>query len=212
MNTTTNNVDLTIGTRNILAVYALATAGERQDGIEWYHRAYRVATRIAETHGESIETVAGVIAALSPNNRWERNIVDAENVIRAYTVGGAEEAANVKVCTYGKMRDKAIQILEATSIIHHEDILNGRKITAFYRCIIGCQDAVCIDGHAYSIWFGDRLTMKEVPNIGKKLYAEICDDYVEAAEVLRDSGDDVKAFEVQAITWTAWRRLHGVTR
>ena len=212
MNTTTNNVDLTIGTRNILAVYALATTGERQEGIEWYHRAYRVAARIAETHGESIETVAGVIAALSPNNRWERNIVDAENVIRAYSIGGVEEAENVKVCTYGKMRAKAIQILESPTMSHHEDILNGRKITAFYRCIIGCQDAVCIDGHAYSIWFGDRLTMKEVPNIGKKLYAEICDDYVEAAEVLRDSGDDVKAFEVQAITWTAWRRLHGVTR
>ena len=212
MNNTTTTVNETIGTQNIIAVYALATTGERQEGVEWYHRANRVAAAIASEHGISLETAAGVIAALSPNNRWERNVVDAENVIRAYTVGGAEEADNVKVCTYGKMRDKAIEILEATSIIHHEDILNGRKITAFYRCIIGCVDAVCIDGHAYSIWFGDRLTMKQVPNIGKKLYAEIVSDYVEAARILTENHGDVSAFEVQAITWCAWRRLHGVTK
>ena len=208
MNTTTT----TIGTRNILAVYDLATTGERREGMEWYNRANRVAADIASEHGISLETAAGVIAALSPNNRWERNVVDAENVIRAYSIGGAEEAERVKVCTYGKMRTKAIQILEATSIVDHASILNGRKITAFYECIIGRQDAVCIDGHAYSIWFGDRLTMKQVPNIGKKLYAEIVSDYVEAARILSEDGTSVTAFEVQAVTWCAWRRLHGVTK
>ena len=211
-NTTTTPVDETIGTANIIAVYALATSGERVEGMEWYNRANRVAATIASEHGISLETAAGVIAALSPNNRWERNIVDAENLIRAYSIGGAEEAENVKVCTYGKMRTKAIQILEATSIVDHASILNGRKITAFYECIIGRTDAVCIDGHAYSIWFGDRLTMKQVPNIGKKLYAEIVSDYVRAARILSENGTSVTAFEVQAITWCAWRRLHGVTK
>ena len=206
------NTTTTIGTRNILAVYDLATTGERREGMEWYNRANRVAADIASEHGISLETAAGVIAALSPNNRWERNIVDAENVIRAFSIGGAEEAENVKVCTYGKMRTKAIQILEATSIVDHASILNGRKITAFYECIIGRIDAVCIDGHAYSIWFGDRLTMKQVPNIGKRLYAEIVSDYVEAARILSENGTSVTAFEVQAITWCAWRRLHGVTK
>ena len=207
-----NTNTTTIGTRNVLAVYDLATSGERVEGMEWYNRANRVAATIAAEHGISLETAAGVIAALSPNNRWERNIVDAENVIRAFSIGGAEEAENVKVCTYGKMRTKAIQILEATSIVDHASILNGRKITAFYECIIGRMDAVCIDGHAYSIWFGDRLTMKQVPNIGKKLYAEIVSDYVEAARILSENGTSVTAFEVQAITWCAWRRLHGVTK
>ena len=212
MNNTTTTVDETIGTANIIAVYALATSGERVEGMEWYNRANRVAATIASAHGISLETAAGVIAALSPNNRWERNIVDAENLIRAFSIGGAEEAENVKVCTYGKMRTKAIQILEATSIVDHASILNGRKITAFYECIIGRMDAVCIDGHAYSIWFGDRLTMKQVPNIGKKLYAEIVSDYVQAARILSENGTSVTAFEVQAITWCAWRRLHGVTK
>ena len=214
-NTTTTNVESTIGTRNILAVFALATAGELQEGREWYHRANRVSAEIASAHGISLETAAGVIAALSPNNRWERNIVDAENIIRAYSIGGADEAQNVKVCTYGKMKDKAITICTMPHHLHHEDILNGRKITAFYLCIIGCKDSCCIDGHAYSIWFGDRLTMKQVPNIGKKLYAEICSDYVEAAAILRGTGSrfsDLTAYEVQAITWVTWRRLHGISK
>ena len=58
-----------------------------------------------------------------------------------------------------------------------------------------------------------RLTMKNVPNIGKKLYAEICDDYVEAAEILTGSRfENLTAYEVQAITWVTWRRLHGITK
>ena len=122
---------------------------------------------------------------------------------------------NIKVCTYGKMKDKAVQILECMNIDDHADILKGRKITAFYQCIIGCKDSCCIDGHAYSIWFGDRLTMKQVPNIGKRLYAEICSDYVEAAEILRETGsrfENLTAYEVQAITWVTWRRLHGISK
>ena len=110
-----------------------------------------------------------------------------------------------------KMKEKAIQILE-NGIEDVETILNGRKITAFYRCIMGEDDTVCVDGHAYSIWFGDRLTLKDVPNIGKRLYAEITADYVEAARILTEDGYPTTCYEIQAITWVTWRRLHGVTK
>ena len=83
--------------------------------------------------------------------------------------------------------------------------LNGQKIKSFYECIMG-YDACCIDGHAYNIWRGERfgLTTDKV-NIGKKLYAEIQEDYVKVAKKLGK-----KAYEVQAITWVAWRRIHGI--
>ena len=42
--------------------------------------------------------------------------------------------------------------------------------------------------------------------------AEIVSDYVEAARILSEDGTSVTAFEVQAVTWCAWRRLHGVTK
>ena len=206
------NNETTIGTRNILAVYALATPGEVVEGRDWYARANKVAAAIAEAHSISIEQAAGVIAALSPSNRWERNMVDAWNLVRAYCAAGAEEARQIKVCTFGKMKDKAIKVLESDSFTEIDAILNGRKIVAFYRCIIGCQETVCVDGHAYSIWFGDRMTLKDVPSIGKKLYGTITADYVEAARCLSESGRVIEPYEVQAVTWVTWRRLHGVTK
>jgi len=207
------NTTSTIGTRNILAVFALASRGEHVEGRSWYSRANAIACEIANEHGISVEQAAGCIAALSPSNRWERNIVDAENLVRAFTIGGADEAMNVKVATYGKMKAKAIKCLEGSSSDREQQtILNGRKIVAFYRCIIGFGDTVCVDGHAYSIWFGDRMTLANVPNIGKRLYQEITGDYIEAARILTESGNGITCFELQAVTWVAWRRLHGVTK
>ena len=210
-NTCMINTTSTIGTRNILAVFALASRGEHVEGRSWYSRANAIACEIANEHGISVEQAAGCIAALSPSNRWERNIVDAENLVRAFTIGGADEAMNVKVATYGKMKTKAIQMLES-NYGEEETILNGRKIVAFYRCIMGYGDTVCVDGHAYCIWFGDRMTLASVPNIGKRLYQEITEDYIEAARILTESGNGITCYELQAVTWVAWRRLHGVTK
>ena len=213
MTTTTTT---TKGIKNIVAVFDLASAGEVTEGLDWYDRAHRIAERLSSIYNVDIALAAGVIAALSPNNRWERNVVDAENVIRAYIAGTDDDVMNVKVCTYGKMKAKAIKILEAGNFTDAEDIasiLNGQKITAFFWCIVGSEDHVCIDGHAYSIWFGDRLTMKEVPNIGKRLWSNIERDYLLATDLInkRDKAD-LTPFQVQAITWCAWRRLHGVTK
>ena len=207
------NTTTTIGTRNILAVYSLASKGEEVEGREWYTRANRVAASIASEHGITTNKAAAVIAALSPSNRWERNMVDAENLVRAFTIGGRSEAENVKCATYGKMKDKAIRILEnKTGGDDFATILKGQKITAFYHCIMGATDTVCVDGHAYCIWFGDRMVLADVPNIGKRMYAEITSDYVEAARILTEAGTPMTCYELQAVTWVAWRRLHGVTK
>ena len=53
-----------------------------------------------------------------------------------------------------------------------------------------------------------RVQLNEVlakTNIGKKLYAEIQNDYVNTANEL-----GLKAYELQAITWVAWRRIHEI--
>ena len=76
----------------------------------------------------------------------------------------------------------------------------------FASCIAGLPD-VCIDGHAYCIWAGERTGLKDVPAIGVKLRREIKADYQMVAEEL-----NIEPFELQAITWCAWRRLHGVTK
>ena len=195
---------------NVAAVFALSTASERSIHATWYDDARSAAIAIADATGLQLETVVGVIAALSPNNRWERNLVDAENVCRTFVVD-PDSAASVKVCTYGKMLEKAIKVLKCEDPEQIPVILNGRKITSFFHCIMGDQSDVCVDGHAYSIWIGDRLTMKQVPSIGVKLYRIIVADYVQATYIINARHNlTLKPYQVQSITWNAWKRIHGV--
>ena len=197
--------------REIVAKFTLATSQEVQLGCDWYPSALKIASRIANKYGLRTEVVAGVIAALSPNNRWERNIVDAEAIIKCWAAGGTRtDILNVKVCTYGKMKAKAVDIL--TRDIPIVEILNGKKIIEFFNCITNpALNDVCIDGHAYSVWFGQRLTMKEVPAIGKKLRHQIKTDYCDATAFINEELDTAYTpADIQAITWVTHKRIYNV--
>jgi len=191
---------------NIEKVFKLATPEEIKDGVTWYALAQADARRMAIYYSIPLTTVVGVIASLSPNNKWERNVINAKDLIEGYLNG--EHKESIKVSTYHAMKDKAWSMLE-DMLETDEDILtrlNGQKIKSFYECIMG-YDACCIDGHAYNIWRYERVGLTtDKTNIGKKLYAEIQGDYVRVAKKL-----DMKAYELQAITWVAWRRIHGIT-
>jgi len=196
---------------NIVAKFTLATTAEVVAGQRWYKESYYIASRIAKLHDLSPVRVAAVIAALSPNNRWERNIQDAENVITAFVHGNDQDVLEVKCCTYTANKLKALAILKSESL-DYEDILKGPKVIEFFHCISDhSSDDVCIDGHAYSIWFGSRLTMKEVPNIGKSLRYQIKQDYKEATDFINDElGIDYLTSQIQAITWVCHRRIYGI--
>ena len=194
--------------QNIKAVYQLATLTEQQDGIIWYPAAKAIAAKLAARHCISIEQAIGVIAALSPRNRWERNVEDADRLIAAYVIDGPDQARLTKVCTFTSNKDKAIRILDAedADLDRVLQILSGPKLKEFASCIDGQPD-VCIDGHAYCIWQANRTGLKDVPAIGVKLRREIKADYVAAADEL-----GITPSACQAITWVAWRRIHGVAK
>jgi len=181
---------------NIEMIWKLATPKEVYNGVKWYSDAQYQAKEISMKYDIKLSTVVGVISALSPNNKWDRNIQNADALIKAYLDG--EHIESVKVSTYHTMKAKAWSILD--------DMLSSNEdIKSFYECIMGF-DACCIDGHALNIWRGERFGLtSDKTNIGKKLYAEIQNDYVETAEKL-----GLKAYELQAITWVAWRRIHEI--
>tara|TARA_Y100000004_G_scaffold149241_1_gene171094 strand:+ start:1896 stop:2501 length:606 start_codon:yes stop_codon:yes gene_type:complete len=194
---------------NIKAIYQLATLTEQQDGITWYPKANQIAISLADRHEISEAQAIGVIAALSPRNRWERNVQDAEAIIAAYNAGGPEQAMLTKVCTFTSNKAKAIAILELSLSCTFAGvlaILSGPKLREFASCIAGQPD-VCIDGHAFCIWAANRTGLKDVPAIGVKLRREIKADYITAADEL-----GITPSACQAITWVTWRRLHGVTK
>ena len=199
--------------REIVAKFTLATSQEVQLGCDWYPSALSIAARIGEKYGLSAQTAAGVIAALSPNNRWERNIIDAENIIKCWAAGGTRsDLLAVKVCTYGKMKEKAIDILTTPIGVNIKETLKGKKIVEFFNCITNpLLNDVCIDGHAYSVWFGQRLTMKEVPPIGVKLRAQIKTDYRDATAFINEElSEHFTPADIQAITWVTHKRIYNV--
>jgi len=201
---------LSKGSRAIVAKFELATSHEVQLGIDWYKSAWSISHRIAKQYDMRMTaTVAAVIAALSPNNKWERNVKDAENIIKAFKYGEDDDVMAVKCCTYTMNKIKALNILK-TKDLDYPAILKGAKTIEFYHCIM-LEDDVCIDGHAYSIWYDERLTMKEVPNIGKKLRATIKQDYKDATSFINEElGTDYLPSTIQAITWVTHKRIYNV--
>lgn len=196
---------------NIKTIYNLATPSEIQEGLQWYATAHTEALVIAEKHSIDLSTVVGVIAALSPNNKWQRNLDNADSLIAAFLEG--EHVESVKVSTYHTMKAKAWSILD-DQLVEDGDILcrlNGQKIKSFYECIMGFADGICIDGHALNIWRAERHGLtSDKTNIGKRLYSEIQADYYQAGLETLYHGKALTAYEMQAITWTVWRRIHGI--
>lgn len=194
---------------NIVAIYKLSTPEEKLEGVLWYAQAQTTCMLIAEELDVPLHIVVGVCAALSPNNKWDRNIDNTLDLVRAFL--GGEDVDNVKVSTYHAMKRKAWSILE--EMPDHDgviDILNGQKIVSFFCNIVG-EDTCTVDGHARNIYYGERQGLtSDKSNVGKREYVKIQEAYVEAGKRVRLNGRPLKAFEMQAITWVAWRRIHGI--
>ena len=191
--------------RNILKVYRMATTEDIANGVEWYDRAKRYAETISKWTNTNLNTVIGVMAALSPNNKWERNVKDCERMVQAWKSG--DDLDDFKVSCYNTMKQKAWSILE-DNLTSDDDILtrlNGQKIRSFYSNIRGL-DEVTIDGHALNIALGkvQGLTTDKT-NMSKGVYIEMQKHYVRAAKRV-----DIPAHVLQAITWTTWKREHNI--
>ena len=199
-------------TTNIKAVYALASIDDIVIGNHWYEQAREAAQKLSQHYDLTLFASIGVIAALSPRNKWSRNLIDAENLIETFRAD-PNNAIHVKVCTFNKNKQRAIDILTFDDARTEQglkfdeilSILSGPKLREFATCILGLSDDVCIDGHAYNIWNGGRTSLAEVPSIGVQLRREIKADYCKAAKKL-----GLSPATLQAITWNAWRRIHNV--
>jgi hypothetical protein len=116
----------------------------------------------------------------------------------------------VDVCkpsTYLKMRDKAWLVIE--SMPENDEaviqILNGQKIVSFFKNIMG-HDTVTIDGHAYNIARNKRVTLTDNDtNISKSTYQDMQAAYTRAAKRV-----GLKVYELQAVTWVVWKRIHNI--
>lgn len=167
-------------------------------GVEWYAEAYGIACDYAERFGITADQAAGIIAALSPMNSWDKNVKDAERFL----------ATGVRVHTDANMR-KCERILAGEDV---HTVLNADKTQNFWLGIVsqGAQ-GVCIDRHAIDIALGVRHTEASRPTLGKRLYRAAAEAYRAAADMLNAEGANITPAEVQSVTWAEHvRRWSGV--
>lgn len=179
-------------TRNILAVLDEATADELEAGTRWYAEAHNLA---CELDPDNVRRAAGVIAALSPQVSWTRNEVMAREVY-----------------FYGDTRGLRSNVDKARAIhagADPDDVLGGNKVRAFYANIADPENspAVTVDRHAYDVARGRRGTDADRTDLAlPRVYGAFVAAYERAAHA---SG--LTPLQVQAATWVAWRRIHGIT-
>lgn len=180
----------------IKAYYFLSTNLEKLNGEAWYANAYDECSRLADAYYMSVRTVVGIVAALSPRNKWERNISDAERIILC--------GSDATVSTFKANKEKALRISDG-----HEplDVLVGNKVRAFFECIIsayGHTSTVCVDSHSYAVacGYGERVQKRNISDF----------DYKTISAAYRLAADELglKSYELQAITWLTYRRIHNV--
>lgn len=181
---------------NLRTWYNRATKDEIKQGLTWYKDAMDFAKELSNTYDVSGEVAAGVISALSPNNKWERNKFDAVQVLMAVRDG--KNMDDVKVCTYNANKAKAFAIAKGDKSI----LKSSPKTYAFARNV-GENDSnfVTIDKwHLRACQTTSKKSKTCKESVTPKQYRIIQDETVKVANEM-----GVKAYQFQAIVWVTIR-------
>jgi len=180
---------------NLRHWYNQASDEEVQDGLNWYARANDVASELACECFSPLVT-AGVISALSPNNKWKRNLIDARAVLDA--VDNNQPSDAVKVCTYNANKLKAFEIARG-----NQEILTKSPKTYAFAKNVGELDEnfVTIDVWHLRACQTRSNKRKELQSTITPLQYKVIQE--ETLKVAKEFG--IKGYEFQAIVWVAIR-------
>lgn len=183
--------------KRIVETYKQASGKQLEEGMSWYEKAHKIATKIG---GGDVAKGAGIIAALSPQTGWGRNLMLAGEMVKTGTTRHTTDSLN-----------KAQRILEGE---HPMDVLRGHKVTSFYKNIYDPSDPhpVTIDRHAHDIamgipFRGNKKSDEPSPDLGlaeKGRNFHFQDSYRIASNEL----EIPIANKVQSTSWVVHRGRH----
>jgi hypothetical protein len=175
---------------NFYHLFNIASDCQINRGINWYNEAREFCQSIAVKYNKPYMQVCAVLAALSPRNKWERNKIDCEELVKGN--------ASHKYATFSSNVLKGIKCLMAQTYQEVITILNSNKVTAFFDNIFNMySQLVTIDTHMYQVIFG------RVPQ-------QISDrEYNELSQMIIDIANEFKLipYELQAIVWITKKEL-----
>jgi len=172
-----------------------ATATERAAGAAWYREARGHAALIGELAGlsgqDATDHGAGILAVLSPQLEWSRNIAEAYRLAVAWHA--RDYSVIDELTAYPNNIDKASRILAGELA---RDVVSGPKVSAFWRAIAGHPGGPVIDRHATRV-----ATSHAFAAVTASTYRTVSAAYVTAAETL-----SVDVHTLQACTWLVCKR------
>lgn len=179
-------------TRHIRYYLALATPEQVAEGSAWYANIRELVAKLAQQYGLEKETVAHVISALSPRCRWENNLPEAENYLRAFTDTLLSGLGYPLASTYKNNR------IRAWAILARNARCVGRKTAAFAANLLGDEERVTVDVWAIRAATKCKLAAVDSPS---RYYA------VQKAYQRVAKGTQWTPAQVQAIVWVTIRAL-----
>jgi hypothetical protein len=181
-------------TLNIINRYNNSPQELQTSGIKWYLKAHDFCLSISQIYNMNLDLVVGVLAALSPRNKWESNKEDCITIIKAYIKG--VKLDEFKVRTFNTNKQKAWDILVTEQVN-----LRGNKVRAFYENIRYPDKSkdITIDTWAARVAHNDMNYKKPINN---KDYQIISKAYLEAFEEISKSHKYLQTpMQVQAVCW-----------
>jgi hypothetical protein len=174
--------------KNLDNCFNNATADHIENGLLWYDQANDFCQEQSKIFNVSTFTVASIVSALSPRNKWKTNLKDTLTVLNAVYDG--LHPLDVKVSTFHTNKFKAFALAEGSIYITNE----SRKTYSFV-CNVGNLDPnrVTVD-----VWHLRACFNKTCGSIGKLAY-----DQIEKLTISKAKKAGLKGYQYQAIIWNS---------
>jgi len=173
--------------KNLLEMYEKRTDQHTQEGMQWYKTANQICIDMGKQLDYDPAVVAQVISALSPRNKWEKNIIDTRTVLEAVNDGKNPE--DVKVSTFHSNKNKAFEIARGERGIDQA----SPKTYSFVKNIAELDASkVTIDVWHLRACFGKTIESGLTP----LRYKQLEQLTLKCAEMV-----GVRGYEFQAIVW-----------
>lgn len=187
--------------KNILKFYNTATVSELKEGMFWYNEAHSYCKELSGRFNLPVQVVAGIIAVYSPQTDWLSNkrfalsfLINPKNRYRSLV-------QDIKARKILKLNNED----KIYSLISNKNFLKSKS---FFLNLLNPDIVtnVTIDRHAIAITIQNPDNVAALNNnmaqITVAQYNFFQSAYVRAAKEL-----DILPHQLQAITWTVYRRL-----
>jgi hypothetical protein len=197
---------------NLFEVFEQCTKSDYEEALGAYYRYNQIMREMSTTYGLSVEIVAAVFSALSPNNDYIGNLRDARKLLQ-FSRDPMLTIDDFKVSTYGHNKRKAWAV--SRGALPPEEAFPSRKTYNFWKNTVDPSNPhfVTIDGHMFHASRGQKgnVVGSRKANgrtsgalVNEKTYDEISDHVKRIAKVV-----DLIPNQVQAVIWLTYKRIHG---